>query len=963
LHFTSDNRTTSVAASLLAKIRTRIMSHRTVPIIVLLLTLLSVTPLRAQQPTPPDSAAAAPVVDSLQAALDRFETTEPPTDRDSTRLRQWADSVAKQDEAFQRSRPAQTRAFFREALEAYRALSDSAGTASIIHDLGATYYYQGRHDRALTQLHEALSTHREIGDRQGVADALTDIGTVYRRQGRYEEALDRYQEVLEIARELGDREGTAGTLNNIGITYAKQARYEKALTNLREALDLVREYGERRSIPGRLINIGNIYRRQGQYEEAIVHYREALKLFREMAPAGNRGVAVASNNIGIVRKTQGRYEEALTRYRESLSIYRKLADQGGVADALSNIGIIRSEQDRYEEALARYRESLSIYRDIGERRGVASALNNIGGVYARQDRYEEALSHFREALEIRREIGDRKGLVGALENLGEMSLEWGDVQGAADTLRLAVREAERLRLNTTSPEARRSLMSVQVGVYQSLTEAHLRAGQPDSALRSTERARARLLTDRLAGAAQSDTAFAIPSVEELRQALGPEEAALLYLNAGTDWPLAAVAVTADTTVARELPDSTVRQEIGREYPIALSRLRREEGPMKTALREGGLDASGDPGEPPSLAEIIRLYRQQLTGVEGTSEMEKDLARRFHRLLIEPMSEALAEKDELVLVPGGALGYLPFETLRDSTGQYLVENRHVRYAQSLTVLRQLKQRDYGDRERPLLALGGAEYGYPPTQRGQSLLATSYRGSTNVATEEHASTLRRDAGRRLGQGKSSRPSYAELGFGRWRNLPGTKSEVTRLGTIAGKQSTVITGEAASEPKVRGLSQEGRLDDYRRVHFATHGVSVPEAPALSALVLSQVGASDSLAARDGYLNMQEIADLDLRSDVAVLSACQTGLGRIVAGEGVVSLSHAFLRAGANATLVSQWKVLDKSTRQFMTAVYRRAKNEDTSFAEAVTETKRAFIGGEYGEKNKDPLRWAPFVYYGRE
>jgi CHAT domain-containing protein len=156
---------------------------------------------------------------------------------------------------------------------------------------------------------------------------------------------------------------------------------------------------------------------------------------------------------------------------------------------------------------------------------------------------------------------------------------------------------------------------------------------------------------------------------------------------------------------------------------------------------------------------------------------------------------------------------------------------------------------------------------------------------------------------------------------------------------------------------------LRQYRRVHFATHGAAVPEAPGLSALVLSQAGASDSLAARDGFLTMDEIARLRMRADVAVLSACQTGLGKVVAGEGVVSLSHAFLRAGADATLVSHWKVLDRSTQQFMAAVYRRSRKTDTSFLEAVTEAKRAFIAGHHGPKSTDPLRWAPFVYYGRE
>jgi CHAT domain-containing protein len=245
----------------------------------------------------------------------------------------------------------------------------------------------------------------------------------------------------------------------------------------------------------------------------------------------------------------------------------------------------------------------------------------------------------------------------------------------------------------------------------------------------------------------------------------------------------------------------------------------------------------------------------------------------------------------------------------------------------------------------------------------LVAEARRGSTRVAGPEQASALLRSAKQQMERGRSPRPTYARLGYQTWPDLPGTKREVQRLARSAGSGTTVLTGENANETALRTRSGQGGLAQYRRVHFATHGIAVPEAPELSALVLSQVGASDSLAAKDGYLTMEEIADLKMKADVAVLSACQTGLGRIVAGEGVVSLSHAFLRAGANATLVSQWKVLDKSTRQFMTAVYKRAKNEEMSFAEAVTETKRAFIAGEYGEKNTDPLRWAPFVYYGRE
>jgi len=237
------------------------------------------------------------------------------------------------------------------------------------------------------------------------------------------------------------------------------------------------------------------------------------------------------------------------------------------------------------------------------------------------------------------------------------------------------------------------------------------------------------------------------------------------------------------------------------------------------------------------------------------------------------------------------------------------------------------------------------------------------SVAVQTLDHTRRLLLRATRKLSRGVSPTHVYEQLGYRSWPDLPDSDAEVRRIGRIAGPGATVFTGRYVTESRLRLLDRTGRLDEYRWLHFATHGVAVTEAPDLSALVLSRVGASDSTARTDGFLTMNEIVDLRIQTDVTVLSACQSGMGRVVAGEGVVGLSHAFLQSGSNATLVSQWAVLDRSTRQFMTAVYRHARRSDTSFAEAVTRVKRAFITGDYGAANRAPLRWAPFVYYGRE
>jgi hypothetical protein len=112
-----------------------------------------------------------------------------------------------------------------------------------------------------------------------------------------------------------------------------------------------------------------------------------------------------------------------------------------------------------------------------------------------------------------------------------------------------------------------------------------------------------------------------------------------------------------------------------------------------------------------------------------------------------------------------------------------------------------------------------------------------------------------------------------------------------------------------------------------------------------------------------MGEIAELDIKADFVNLSACETGLGKIYGGEGVVGLTQSFLLAGANAVSVSLWMVADESTSQFMVSMYDRIQDKEISYADAMTEVKRRFINGNYGEVYKAPYYWAPFVYYGKD
>ncbi len=317
---------------------------------------------------------------------------------------------------------------------------------------------------------------------------------------------------------------------------------------------------------------------------------------------------------------------------------------------------------------------------------------------------------------------------------------------------------------------------------------------------------------------------------------------------------------------------------------------------------------------------------------------------LYKLLFSGLEEKLEKKEELIIIPGGILAFLPFEALIMPDGSYLVERFHVRYTQSLTVLDILEKRKHEEKnKKPLLAFGGAVY-----------QMSSYKEAV-VESEKQLQALKKNTEIALARGFSVKKTYDRLGYGAWGNLPGALTEVKRIKQIV-RGAVLCSGESVSESFVKALSEQGELKRYRVIHFATHGLVVPELPELSALVLSQTPSRTDN--EDGYLRMGEIAGLDLETEYVNLSACDTGLGKLYGGEGVVGLTQSFLVGGADGMSVSLWQVADESTMDFMVVMYRLIEETGMSYSRAITEMKRRFIQGKYSSPNY----WAPFVYYGK-
>ena len=344
---------------------------------------------------------------------------------------------------------------------------------------------------------------------------------------------------------------------------------------------------------------------------------------------------------------------------------------------------------------------------------------------------------------------------------------------------------------------------------------------------------------------------------------------------------------------------------------------------------------------PTLDVIIKIYNNYL---KNRDPRAKELSSSIYKYLFssDHMIQ-IKDKTHIIIMPDPLLSYLPFETLIDENGKYLIETYDISYIQSEDIYSIIQSRENNTNNK-LIAFGGVVYNISPDN------STTDSNIDLMELEKIVLSTMETRG-------SLTDIYFHMGFSETPYLPFTLSEVQTIGKIV-SDATIITGRAASENKLKEMSNSGKLAEYNVLHFSTHGFIVPEISDLSALVL----AADDNDKEDGYLNAYEIMNLDIKADFVNLSACETGLGKIYKGEGVVGLTQAFLIAGTNAVSVTLWPVADESTSIFMIEMYKTAEEMDISYLESMSIIKRQFIRGKFGEKYKDPYYWSPFVYYGK-
>ena len=774
----------------------------------------------------------------------------------------------------------------------------------------------GKPERARETGERALRLASSHGDLRGECEALNHLGVLARRRHDLVGAWNFYSRALEGWQALEDPVGQATVSHNLGVLLTELDLLPEAIDAFRQAAEIHQREGNTRFLGQTLTALGWAYHWGPEPELALPIYERALEAHRAIEDA--RGEAVV-----------------LDRRASTL---RKL--------------------DRPEILDAR-REALALFRASGELSGVAAILCNLGQDLIAQDRHREAIAPLEESRRLFEELGNLSSEAEALYHRARAESAQGDSVAAARSFELAIRRLESRDLADLSSRIRVSYLSTLQKVYghylDFLIEEFSKTPSPQLAeeiLAVGERQRARgllfdLSNSDLLAREQRDRLLSaqIQDLESHRLLEPPpqqgtflEQQRTLLLEADRARSMARPAHSAELAgIPQPLDLEGIQNQVLDDDTVALVYGLGTERSFLTVVTQDTLHGF----ELESRAELEAATTRVLEHLAKSWNERGARAAEIHgaelaRGLLAPVE--LLDGSRLVIVGDGQLQRLPFGALpHPSTrlvGEPLIAHFEVLQAPSLSSVAALRARSR-DRPRPAKTLAAFadpvfSHADPRLRSGEPREPPHPSGAT-----EHPVTR------------------AERALPRFERLEHSGREIEAILDLAPDSRTLAqTGFEATRQAV--LSAD--LAKYQVLHFATHAMIHPEQPELTALVMSQLDASGE--AIEGFLFTRDLVEVDVAADLVVLSACRTGGGTLLRGEGIVGLARGFFHAGATRVLVSHWRVEDEATAELMTRFYRKRWGEGLSDGAAL---RAAQLSMSREQRWALPYYWAGFSLQG--
>jgi CHAT domain-containing protein len=830
------------------------------------------------------------------------------------------------------------------------SLGDQVAVAEIFNHFAIVHYLRGNFDLALEYYQKALALGESLKSKGAIATALTGLGNIHYRRGNYELTLDYYRKALALREAIGNKSGLSYALNNVAVVNHVLGNYGLALDYYRRSLALSEMVNEIPEIPRVLANIATLHHLQRNQDLALEYYQRSLKMTEKLND--KLSLTYILRQIGHIYRAQGGLTQAMEYYQKSLKLAEDLKDKHKIAVSLTSIGNAYHDQGNYNQALEYYQKSLELGKELGLKAEIADTLSDIGSLHYSQGQYSKAIELLEAAADLCRQTNRGQTLWYIRTEAGAAYLALNQPGLARQAFEEAIDTVESLRSHVAGGEQEQlRYFENKVAPYHRMVETLVAEDQNAEALNYAERAKARVLLDVLRSG-RRDVAKAM-TAREIEQELA-SRAELVSLNSQLSRetgraqpdPVQLDALKARLQKAR-LEYEAFQTNLYAAHPEL--RVQRAEAKTLTLQDAGGLltedqdalleyvvtdkktylfvltAASAATQDAPhlksytlpisrnDLAEHVKAFRQQLARRDLTF---RATASKLYDLLISPVSADLQGKRTLVIVPDGVLWELPFQALTNANGKYLIEDHPIAYAPSLTVLREMtklrKQRQSVNRDMSLLAIGN------PELRNE--------------TSERVKLVHRDE--------------------RLEPLPDAETEVKTLGQLYGARSTIYIGAEAREDRFKKEASR-----FKVLHLATHGILNDASPMYSQILLAQSDESE-----DGLLEAWEIMKLDLNADLVVLSACESGRGRVGAGEGVIGLTWALFVAGSPTSVVSQWKVESSSTSQLMVEFHRNlqptTQKPRLSKAKALQRAALKMLGT---RNFRHPFYWGGFILVG--
>ena len=875
--------------------------------------------------------------------------------------------------------------YYSQALPLRRAVGDRAGEARTLNNIGFIYDSYGEKQKALDYYKQSLPLKRSVGDRKGEATTLNNISGIYNDIGEKQTALDYLNQSLLIFQSIEDQKGEGALLNNIGAVYKDLGEYPKALSYFNRSLPLLRATEYREIEASALNNIAVVYALLGEKQKALDNHNQSLALTRLI---GDRsGEASTLNNIGKLYKDLGERQKALDYFTQSLTLRRTLGDRDGEATALENIGVTYDELGERQKALNHLDRALQLFQDVGDLKGEATTLSYLA-------RYERGR--------------------------GDLAAARSRIEGALDIVESLRTKVASQVLRASYLASVQDYYEFYVDLLMQLHRQQPSKGYNGEALQTSERARARSLLELLAEA-RADIRQGVDPVlldreRTLQKRLNAKADRQTRLRSRTPAKEQTAAVAKEIeSLAKEIESLTTElqqveaqiKQTGPRYaaltqpqPLTLKEIQTQVLDEDTLLLEYSLGkdrsylwavtpTSIASFELPTRDEIETVARQvyaQLTDTKqwdtrtaaGQRELTRDKAQtpyapnaaeKLSQMLLGPVAAQLGNK-RLLVVADGALQYIPFgalptpvrgrQVVRGSTGRtasrkssareyqpLVVEHEIISLpsASTLAVLRK-EMRDRKPAEKTVAILAD-----PVFESDDDRVRQAMKRAASAPPNSQSGTKSRELP--LGMERAATESGlkgAELKIPR---LPATRDEARQiLSLVPPEQSKGSFDFDAS----RQTATSGDLSHYRYVHFATHGFLDSLHPELSGIVLSMVDEKGN--PQDGFLRAHEVFNLKLPAELIVLSACQTGLGKEVRGEGLVSLMRGFMYAGAPRVVVSLWSVNDEATAELMARFYGGMLRDKLRPSAAL---RAAQVSLMKERAWKSPFYWAAFTIQG--